>query len=346
MLKIRSLTALRGIAALLVALDHIILKASGCTPDSALFYFATFLGSFGVGSFFLLSGFVIYLSLEKTNSIEFLWNRILRIYPIIIAAVTIRLISQVMMGQRIFDLATFKLYLLNISLFGNFFINVGDNFEPIVWTLAIEVKFYILMAIIFGLSRGPFRVPMVPMLLSVAVGLGSAGIMLPAILSPAMADWAVTISSLPVLFIGTAVCLFYKKIIILNKLFGMVALLLLAFSFTPITENVSFSKNFLAWILAGVLFWYCLYSARLQSLFETRWLMLLGAISYPLYAIHTAVIEAVVYFNRTSGASALFLRGIILAIVVAYALHRLIEDPVQRWVKRRALRSLELTVKP
>jgi len=345
MLKIRSLNALRGIAALLVAIDHLILKASGCTPDSALFYVATFLGSFGVGSFFLLSGFVIYLSLEKTTSLEFLWHRIVRVYPVIVVAVAIRLVSQLMMGQRTPDLATFKLFLLNISLFGNMVVSVGDNIEPIVWTLAIEVKFYIFMAMIVGLSRAPWRLPMVPMLFVVAVALALAGILSPPIGSPASVDWALTVSALPVLFIGVAASMHYRKLISLNLFFALGVALLLALSFAPITDNVSFAKNFTAWILAALLFWCCLYSVRVQSLLDQRWTMLLGAISYPLYAIHTAVIEALVYLNHGSGASALFLRGIILALLAAYGLHRLVEDPVQRWVKKSALRQVQVAAK-
>lgn len=342
MLKIRSLNALRGIAALLVAIDHIILMASRCTPDSVLFYFATFLGSFGVGSFFLLSGFVIYLSLEKTGSIEFLWHRILRVYPVIIIAVAIRMLSQVMMGQRTLDVATLKLFLLNISLFGNMRIPGEANIEPIVWSLAIEVKFYLLMAVIFAISRKPVRVPLVPMLFGVAVLLGVGALLAPPLSNPLSVDWALAMSSLPVLFIGTASCLYFRKIIGLYKFFAMAVLLLVSLSFAPLTDNVSFAKNFTAWILAGLLFWNCLFSARVQSWMDQRWLMLLGAISYPLYAIHTAVIEALIHLNRSSGPSALFLRGLIIALVCAYALHRLVEDPVQRWSKKIAMKNVNM----
>lgn len=342
MLKLRSLNALRGLAALLVAIDHLILMSSRCTPDSGLFYFATMLGSFGVGSFFLLSGFVIFLSLEKTNSIEFLWHRILRIYPVIVAAVAIRLLSQVLMGQRSLDLPTLKLFLLNISLFGNMFIGGETNIEPIVWSLAIEVKFYIIMAILFGFSRAPFRFPIIPMLFVTAVGLGLAARYAPGLRSPATVDWALAISSLPVLFIGTGACLYYKKLISLQKLFALVVLLLLALSYAPITDNLSFAKNFSAWIGAAVLFWGCLFSKPVQSVLDQRWLMTLGAISYPLYAIHTAVIESLIFFNHGSGPSALFLRGLILALLAAFLLHRLIEDPVQQWAKKLAVRSVKV----
>lgn len=341
MLKIRSLNALRGIAALLVAIGHLILMSSGCIPGSALFYFATFMGSFGVGSFFLLSGFVIFLSLEKTSSLEFLWHRILRVYPVIVVAVTIRLASKIMMGERAFDMASLKLYLANISLFGNMVIFGENNIEPIVWSLAIEMKFYIIMAIVFALSRLPLKLPLVPLLVGVSVLLGVASLLAPPFTKPFNIDLALALSSLPVLFIGTATSLYYRKLISLQKFLGMSVLLLAVLSFAPMTDNVSFAKNFTAWILAGLLFWGCLYSARVQALLDKRWLMLLGAISYPLYAIHTTVIEALIHLNRTgNGPSALFLRGVILALLAAYGLHRLIEEPVQRWTKKLALKNV------
>lgn len=343
--KIKSLDALRGIAALLVAIDHIILKASGCPPDSALFYFATFAGAVGVGSFFLLSGFVIFLSLEKTASLEFLWHRILRIYPVIIVAVLIRLISQVSMGQRVFDMATFKLFLSNVSLFGNLVVNIPDNIEPIVWSLSVEVKFYILMAIVARFLKAPFRVPVGPMFIAVAAGLGIAACLAPPPASPATLDWAISISSLPALFIGTVACLHYKNILSTGYSLGLGVLLLLAFSFAPVTENVSFSKNFSAWILAGILFWFCIHSYRMQMALSKPWLLLLGAISYPLYAIHTAVIEFLVWANHGSGPSALVLRGMILALFAAWGLHRLVEDPMQRWAKKRTpTKSMHMAV--
>lgn len=249
------------------------------------------------------------------------------------------------MGQRTLDMATLKVFLLNISLFGNMFINGPDNIEPIVWTLAIEVKFYIIMAIVFGLSRAPFRIPLVPMLFAVAAALGLAARFAPPTSGPATVDWALALSSLPVLFIGTAVSLYYKKAISLNRFFAMSVLLLLALTYAPLTDNLSFAKNFTAWILAAVLFWGCIYSPWLQAVLDKRWLMLLAAISYPLYAIHTAAIEALIYLNHGSGPSALFLRGLILALLAAYGLHRLIEEPIQRWAKNSALKNMRMVTR-
>ena len=42
------------------------------------------LGAFGVGIFFLISGFVISFSIEKRSSFHFLLNRLFRVYPVVV----------------------------------------------------------------------------------------------------------------------------------------------------------------------------------------------------------------------------------------------------------------------
>lgn len=332
--RLESLNSLRGIAALLVAIDHSILLTNSPPVDSLLFYIATFMGAFGVGAFFLLSGFVIFLSLEKTPPLQFLIQRIFRLYPVIIAAVFLRLTSQVFVGIRHFDIPTIKVFILNISLFGNLFIPIDANIEPIVWSLSIEVKFYILMAIVFFVARNNMDQRLYPCLILVALGLGVLGTNFPLLSRPALIDLALAVSCVPILLMGTAVCLFYKKAISLNKLFVLLALLLIVFSFSPISDNVSFYKNFTTWILAGFAFGLCVFSPRVNKAINKKWLLWLGAISYPLYAIHSTVVELMIHLSPGSTPSALVLRSLVISLVVAYGLHLFVEMPVQAWSKR------------
>lgn len=69
------LDALRGIAAVLVVLFH--LKMDTGNPDYGLH-----LGMTGVDLFFLISGFVIFMTLRKTSSSnDFVISRFIRLYP-------------------------------------------------------------------------------------------------------------------------------------------------------------------------------------------------------------------------------------------------------------------------
>lgn len=75
----------RGAAALFVLIDHSILDFIEPGPGTLLFKIATFMGSFGIALFFLISGFVIPFSL-KFGSVNFIVRRIFRLYPVAIAA--------------------------------------------------------------------------------------------------------------------------------------------------------------------------------------------------------------------------------------------------------------------
>jgi peptidoglycan/LPS O-acetylase OafA/YrhL len=77
---------LRGPAAPCVLIAHIIGNVMGW-PSSMFF-----LGQLGVAMFFLVSGFVISISLTKYNIQGFLLARILRIYPTYAVALTVTLV--------------------------------------------------------------------------------------------------------------------------------------------------------------------------------------------------------------------------------------------------------------
>ncbi len=83
--EIRSLTGIRGVAAIMVVLYHYFQDSKG-TP---LLHAAVFHGYIGVDLFFVLSGFVIALNYAKTFDtfssrayLEFLGKRLARVYPL------------------------------------------------------------------------------------------------------------------------------------------------------------------------------------------------------------------------------------------------------------------------
>ena len=72
--RIQQINILRGIACLMVIIDHIFFSTK---------YFN--IGAFGVGIFFLVSGFVIPISLKSAkNPVTFMVRRCFRLYPVIV----------------------------------------------------------------------------------------------------------------------------------------------------------------------------------------------------------------------------------------------------------------------
>lgn len=157
---------LRGVAALCVVLVHYTVVYHYMRPllawviaappiEGPIPAFATWIfpwwfdmGAFGVALFFLISGFVIPFSLERSTVGSFLLARALRIYPTYWAALlvewtTIYAASRYWGKPVAFDWRTF---LDNIALIHTAVGAGGVDF--VNWTLAIEIKFYVLMALL------------------------------------------------------------------------------------------------------------------------------------------------------------------------------------------------------
>ncbi|MFT3704045.1 MAG: acyltransferase [Agriterribacter sp.] len=149
--RYNELDALRGIAAIFVLLFHYTLHR----PQANLgFRF----GVTGVDLFFIISGFVIFMTLKKVkDSSEFIIGRISRLYPTYWACVTFTFIliciSAVNSGSRI----DFVQYLVNLTMFQYYF-RIRDIDGP-YWTLLIEMVFYISIILIFYFKMMRFLKP-------------------------------------------------------------------------------------------------------------------------------------------------------------------------------------------
>lgn len=153
--KVPFIEILRGVSVFLVVYYHYtdripyhVLNAAD--PSSLPFY----AGKIGVYVFFLLSGLLIAMSLERSNSVaEFYARRIARIWPLFaVASVIIFAFLQlfpppvVMEGPKQFyeDPVTF------VDLVGQlFFLNdLGFQWvDGVFWSLLVELKFYVIIAI-------------------------------------------------------------------------------------------------------------------------------------------------------------------------------------------------------
>jgi len=144
--RLLELDALRGIAALGVVLFHYMVAfidqydhASEIFPGFRYFRY----GKHGVELFFIISGFVIFMSLERTkNSRDFLFGRFSRLYPTYWAAVILSF--AIVTIARMPDLhIDWKDALINLTMFQQF-LNV-PHIDGSYWTLQVEISLYIIM---------------------------------------------------------------------------------------------------------------------------------------------------------------------------------------------------------
>jgi peptidoglycan/LPS O-acetylase OafA/YrhL len=155
--------------AMIVCLVH----AAELSEQSVLKPIGLFLSSkLAVDGFFVISGFLIFMSYERSSSLRsYLSKRAKRIYPAYLAIILLCAFGLLMVSElpaeRYFSLAWLKYLLANLT-FLNFFEPAlpgvfVDNLLPTVngalWTIKIEVMFYCSVPVIVWLARRFGRLP-------------------------------------------------------------------------------------------------------------------------------------------------------------------------------------------
>ncbi|WP_026859158.1 acyltransferase family protein [Jeotgalicoccus psychrophilus] len=152
--RFTEIDALRGIAAIVVVLYHYIILYDEKFGHSKENYIEIFsYGHYGVQLFFIISGFVIYMSVLKVKSTsDFLTKRAIRLYPTYIFAI---IVTTLVVGLSSVD--TLKAGVadtfINMTMFQDFF--GAKNVDGVYWSLRVELTFYLLMALllIFNLQK-------------------------------------------------------------------------------------------------------------------------------------------------------------------------------------------------
>lgn len=113
-------------------------------------------GTTGVDLFFMISGFVIFMSLHNiSNGKEFIINRVSRLYPTYWASVTFTFLAilvyfYVTRDPDINPVKTVLYYLGNLTMF-QFYMRI-PNLDIPYWTMIIEMLFYVSALILYRLK--------------------------------------------------------------------------------------------------------------------------------------------------------------------------------------------------
>lgn len=163
--RIEGLDALRGIAALMVVVYHYTVRYPELFPDADAPSFQLTWGAEGVRLFFLISGFVISMSIMGIHrSMDFVVSRASRLYPAFWVAVLITFTVTTAVDLDGREVSVVDM-LLNLTMVPRF---LGAEYvDGAYWTLAVELMFYASMLVAWRL--GLLRDRVLPALLVAAV---------------------------------------------------------------------------------------------------------------------------------------------------------------------------------
>ena len=323
------LDALRGVAALLVALQHgaeaLLPRLAARTPLN--------LGETGVVLFFLLSGVVIPPSLARHRSLGRFWlKRVFRLYPAYWASlVGCLLLAAAGLFPPPFVTMRHPLAgaLLNLTMLQSVF--GVPSAIGVYWTLPLELAVYALCSAVFAM-----RLLHRPVLLLVASTLA----LLAAEVAAAAAHRSVPVGRigllLSALFGATALRwlagdLAWRPLSLLATLLGSVLALglWLRFDRFPVAHEVAAPTAgvvLVSWLLAYLLF---AALAALRHRQMPRVLLWLGRISYSLYLWHLPVLAATLLLPVAAHRPRplLLLLVLIAAALLAQLSYQMVERP-------------------
>jgi peptidoglycan/LPS O-acetylase OafA/YrhL len=138
--------ALRGIAAVAVMLFHYTTRVSDLYPVVGRPLIEAPYGHYGVNLFFIVSGYVIFMTLQRTRKpMDFVVSRVSRLYPAYWTAVVLTFAVTTILGLP-GKQVTWVQALGNLLMFQGLF---GiPSVDSVYWTLEVELLFYVGM---FGL---------------------------------------------------------------------------------------------------------------------------------------------------------------------------------------------------
>lgn len=334
--RLVGLDALRGVAATSVMVFHLTTEfhRNFTAFDAAPVEWPY--GYFGVQLFFLISGFVILMSVDGAGRpADFVVSRFARLYPTYAAGVLLTLtarhfclISTAPGGAALVSWALWNLTMVQ-GLFG---ISAAD---PVYWTLQVELIFYLVVLVLLALRATRWAVPVMTAFVAAAVA--------DHLFLPRPVPWwhyVLRFYFLDYVYLFTAGVVFYRSLRDgWRWWYAGVLLLCLA---SPWTQWPTPAKPVLdtavSAALAGVV--YLASRGRLDFL-ANRALLFLGTISYPLYLTHYQIGCVLLIELMSLGAPPLAALGLAVALCLGLAalLTFKVERPAMAAIRRAYRRA-------
>jgi peptidoglycan/LPS O-acetylase OafA/YrhL len=274
------------------------------------------MGVFGVTIFFLVSGFIIPASIEKSGSLAKFWrSRLFRLFPFYLAVIFASLLL-IQFGLIDEKFPTWPALIANIVMFAKF---LGQPlFYGSFWTLSIEMIFYTIVSVIFvaGLIKRSSLIAYAAM--AVTFLLGVVGTTYFGLFDK---GWG-TCLNLSTMFVGTVLYRLHKNEISPKEFYGVFACLIfvtLNITFWNLTYRTQPMLKFVPYTAATLgafaLFLICYYFRNLKY---PSAMVYLGVISYSIYLNQDIIYRIIPKTEYPVLTAAIWLAGIFVLSVITY----------------------------
>ncbi|MBS0271535.1 MAG: acyltransferase [Proteobacteria bacterium] len=298
----------------------------------ALTDFPVDIGHLGVSYFFLISGFLIHASLQRYDSFKaFIIHKVLRLWPTYFVCFALGLLSVAFFNYLLERPFPFTWDHVLACFFWMRDILNYPYIDGAVWTLEIQIKFYIFAILVWCIWKKKFldKVCLLAVLLSFAVyGVyyftqdGDYSWFYLVLLARR------SLKFFMLLLLGTCIYSYFKKEESKLKIFFLSSILLLCF-LSPLFSSPSYSKT-VSYLLGFVSFFFFVHFYAQRMKLEGRlgksinWV---SDISYPLYIGHVLPGYMIMYYMIEMGYNVYL--GILFALIylfpMATIVHRKIE---------------------
>lgn len=342
-MRITYMDGLRGVAILLVVLFHAFTRWSSILPYGETYSsFPIFeYGWLGIYLFFMISGFVIFLSLDRVESLKlFLYKRWLRLFPAMLIVSVLVYITASFLDERPSGQPTLLsllpgLTFIEVSWWSKLLQTDIIPLEGVFWSLYVEFKFYLIAGLIYYIFGRKFLTPILFLLFVFSISISY----LSGLFDNAILNVLATISSrlsfdyFGWFAAGSAFYLYYQTKQEKWFVFGLAISVLSSLFVEDLNDTVTFYSVTFSCLVAG-LFAFSLKSTLLQNILDTKILVFFGFISYPLYLIHeNAMVSLVIKFSEyLPWLSSVFYPIIAIAILscISYLISKKMEPSLRR----------------
>jgi peptidoglycan/LPS O-acetylase OafA/YrhL len=318
--RLLELDALRGIAVLAVVLYHYFYHYDEIYGHENIPVSWSYFGKLGVGLFFMVSGFVIFWTLNRTEKpLDFIVSRFSRLYPAYWAALVLTFSVVFVFGLPGREVSLGDAA-LNTLMFHEY-LHV-PHVDGVYWTLTVELTFYFWMFALYMTDKlnSVERICIPLILISIAHSAGLLAI-------PDTIYQLLIIKYIPLFAAGIS----FYQISHNHSDKATIAVLILSLFSTIVIYSFDYFMVFFAFYLT----FFLAVSGHLKCLANSPFVVV-GGISYSLYLVHQHIGYVVIneFYKYEWHPLLGILVSILLSMILALLLSKYIEKPSMTFIRQ------------